>query len=155
MRRKILRLYMIISTTYNIFGSMEQTSNYLFVYGTLLDADNEFAIYLNNNCSFYAKGKFKGRLYDIDEYPGAIADRNSTTYVYGSIFLIHNPIPVLKQLDVYEGFGDDQQQPNLFIRELMAIETVDSYIDCWVYLYNLPVEELVLIESGDYLKYKS
>jgi len=134
---------------------MEQASNYLFVYGTLLDADNEFAAYLNNNCSFYAKGKFKGWLYDIGEYPGAIADNNITSYVYGSVVLIHNPITVLKQLDDYEGFGDNQEQTNLFVRELMQIETAESFINCWVYLYNLPVDTLVLIESGDYLKYKS
>ena len=35
------------------------TNNYLFVYGTLLDDGNEFAIYLKNNCSFYAEGRFK------------------------------------------------------------------------------------------------
>lgn len=134
---------------------MEQTGNYLFVYGTLLDKGNEFAAYLNNNCSFYAKGKFKGRLYDIGEYPGAVADGNSPDYVYGSIVLIHNTTTVLKQLDDYEGFGDDQVQPNLFIRELMAVETDERSIDCWIYLYNLPVEGLVLIESGDYLQYKS
>jgi len=37
--------------TAGIFVLMEQTCNYLFVYGTLLDADNEFARYLNNNCT--------------------------------------------------------------------------------------------------------
>ncbi|WP_183572031.1 gamma-glutamylcyclotransferase family protein [Mucilaginibacter sp. X5P1] len=133
---------------------MKKTSNYLFVYGTLLDAGNKFAAYLTNNCSFYTKGKLKGRLYDIGEYPGAVADSNSPDYVYGSIVSINNPITVLKQLDDYEGFGADQQQPNLFIREIKAIETEGGFIDCWVYLYNLPVKRLVLIESGDYLKYK-
>ena len=133
---------------------MEQTGSYLFVYGTLLDTGNEFAAYLNNNCSIHTKGKFKGRLYDIGEYPGAVAGNNSNGYVYGNIVLIHNPITVFKQLDDYEGFGNDQQQPNLFIRELMEIETAEDIIDCWVYLYNLPVKELVLIESGDYLEYK-
>ena len=134
---------------------MTQTRNYLFVYGTLLDTGNEFAAYLNNNCSFYTKGKFKGRLYDIGEYPGAVADHDSPGYVYGSIVSIRNPTTVLNQLDDYEGFGDDQQQPDLFIRELMAIETDEGLTDCWIYLYNLPVEGLVLIESGDYLQYKS
>ncbi|SDT09783.1 Uncharacterized conserved protein YtfP, gamma-glutamylcyclotransferase (GGCT)/AIG2-like family [Mucilaginibacter mallensis] len=133
---------------------MKQTGNYLFVYGTLLNAGNSFATYLTNNCNFYGKGKLKGRLYDIGEYPGAVADSNSRSYIYGDIVLIHNPT-VLKQLDDYEGFGDDQQQPNLFIREMMEIETAEGSIDCWVYLYNLPVEGLVLIESGDYLKYRS
>jgi gamma-glutamylcyclotransferase (GGCT)/AIG2-like uncharacterized protein YtfP len=134
---------------------MKQKGNYLFVYGTLLDESNEFAAYLRNNCSFCTKGKFKGRLYDIGEYPGAIADSNSTNYVYGTIVLIDNPTKVLKQLDDYEGFGDAQQQPNLFIREMLDIETDKGLVNCWVYLYNLTVDALKLIESGDYLKYKS
>ena len=121
----------------------------------MLEKNNEFATYLNKNCSFYSYGKFKGRLYDIGEYPGAIADNNYTGYIYGTIVSIHNPARVLQQLDDYEGFGDDQQQPNLYVRELMAVETDKDLIKCWVYLYNLSVNGLKLIESGDYLKYKS
>ncbi len=123
----------------------------LFVYGTLLDKQNEFGAYLNNNCSFYADGKFAGRLYGIGEYPGAITDTGASHYVYGKIFLVNNIDEVLKRLDDYEGFGPEQQQPNLFIRKLIAIETTNNMIDCWVYLYNLPVTGLRLIESGRYL----
>ena len=43
---------------------------FLFVYGSLLDEDNEIAIYLKNNSTFYSAGKVKGKLYDIGEYPG-------------------------------------------------------------------------------------
>jgi len=46
---------------------MKENNNYLFVYGTLLDESNEFAIYLKQNCSYYSKGKFRGRLYDLGE----------------------------------------------------------------------------------------
>jgi gamma-glutamylcyclotransferase (GGCT)/AIG2-like uncharacterized protein YtfP len=134
---------------------MKETTNYLFVYGTLLDKRNKFSFYLNKNCRFYNNGRFKGRLYDIGEYPGAIADSNSTGYIYGSIVLINSPVKVLKQLDDYEGFSDDQQQPNLFIREILEVETENGAINCWVYLYNLPVYGLRIIESGDYLKYKN
>jgi gamma-glutamylcyclotransferase (GGCT)/AIG2-like uncharacterized protein YtfP len=134
---------------------MKETSNYLFVYGTLLDKRNEFSLYLNKHCRFYNNGRFKGRLYDIGEYPGAIANNNYPGYIYGSVVLINNLVKVLKQLDNYEGFGDNQQQPNLFVRELIEVETDKGFIKCWVYLYNLPLDGLRLIESGDYLEYKS
>jgi len=60
----------------------------------------------------------------------------------------------LKYIDDYEGFGEDQEQPNLFIREMAQVETDIGRIDCWVYLYNLPVEGFRGIESGDYTVYK-
>lgn len=128
--------------------------NYLFVYGTLLNGGNEFAIYLKNNCSFYANGKFKGLLYDVGEYPGAIADNQAKGYVYGVIFLIHDTERVLKQLDDYEGFGPNQEQPNLFVRDIISIDSNKGPVDCWCYLYNLSVDGLPLIASGDYWKLK-
>jgi len=121
---------------------MDVTCLYLFVYGTLLDADNEFAVFLRKHCSFVKKGKFKGRLYDAGEYPGAIADDRANGYVHGSIYLVDNAPKVLSKLDDYEGFGPEQEQPNLFIRQLIDIETDMKPILCWVYLFNRPVEGL-------------
>ena len=125
---------------------------YLFVYGTLLDTQNEFGAYLNANCTFYADARFKGRLYDLGEYPGAITDYNADSYVHGKIYRVNEVSKVFKQLDFYEGYGPDEAQPNLFVRELVLAESVNKAIECWVYLYNLPVDELRLIESGAYLK---
>lgn len=127
------------------------TNNYLFVYGTLLDDKNEFGIYLKNHCSFYAKGRFKGRLYDIGEYPGAVADEDSPGYVYGSIYIMNNEIEILKVLDDYEGVGGDQEQPNLFVREVIEVETDVKKLACWVYLYNLATDNYPQILSGKYL----
>ena len=131
------------------------TSNitYLFVYGTLLDRQNEFGDYLNAKCSFYADGKFKGRLYDIGEYPGAVPVADGSDYVYGKIFLVNDPDSVMKRLDDYEGFGANQPQPNEFTRQLVVIETTDETVGCWMYLYNLPVDKVFRITSGNYLHY--
>ena len=130
---------------------MKEAPSWLFVYGTLLDKQNEFGAYLNAKCSFYAEGRFKGRLYDIGEYPGAVTDTAGSDYVYGKIFTVNDPDNVLKRLDYYEGFGADQAKPNLFIRERIVIETDNKPVMCWVYLYNLQVEGLRLIKSGKYL----
>ena len=64
---------------------METDCKYLFVYGSLMNYDNEFAIYLNNNSRSYTKGNFNGLLYDMGEYPGAIFNKNTTYLVYGCI----------------------------------------------------------------------
>jgi len=62
---------------------------------------------------------------------------------------------VLKYFDDYEGYDDEQDQPDLFIRRMMDIETVNGIVNCWVYLYSLPVNRFKLIESGNYVSYKN
>ena len=125
--------------------------NLLFVYGTLLDEDNEYAHYLENNSKFYSYGKIKGKLYDIGEYPGAILSDQGNEYIHGVILEINDPENVLPVIDDYEGFGDDQPQPNEFIRVLTEVETGVGMLNCWIYLYNLSVEELPQIKSGRYI----
>jgi gamma-glutamylcyclotransferase (GGCT)/AIG2-like uncharacterized protein YtfP len=130
---------------------MTGKSPYLFVYGTLLNNTNEFAVYLKNNSTFYKKAKFRGKLYDIGQYPGAIFQPDNDGFVYGSIFVMKDADDTLKILDDYEGYGYDHPQPNEFVRELIEVETDDKSVECWVYLYNWPVEGLSLIVSGKYL----
>ena len=122
----------------------------LFVYGTLLNDSNSYGAYLQQHCTLLQAGKFRGRLYDIGEYPGAISDVSSDQYVHGSIYRMDEPEKILKIIDDYEGFGNDQEQPNLFLRILIPIETMDAQVECWVYVYNLPVDGLLLITSGRY-----
>jgi gamma-glutamylcyclotransferase (GGCT)/AIG2-like uncharacterized protein YtfP len=125
----------------------------LFIYGTLLQSDNEFALYLQKNSSPHGKGKFKGKLYDIGEYPGAILTGDAEDHVHGHIVLL-NDTSVLKNLDRYEGYGPKELKPNLFIRKRIAIETETGLIECWVYFYNLPIDGLHQITSGEYVSYK-
>jgi gamma-glutamylcyclotransferase (GGCT)/AIG2-like uncharacterized protein YtfP len=129
---------------------MKGNNSFLFVYGTLLDTENEYGVYLSNNCRFYGKGKFKGILYDVGEFPAAIYQPGEEQFVYGSIYVMNDPDKTLKILDEYEGFGENEEQPNLFIRELIAVETKTIQLPCWTYLYNLQVEGLKQITSGNY-----
>jgi gamma-glutamylcyclotransferase (GGCT)/AIG2-like uncharacterized protein YtfP len=124
---------------------------FLFVYGSLLNEDNEFAIYLKDNSTFYSTGKVKGRLYDIGEYPGAILSSVGKEYIYGSIRKINSPEKVLRVIDEYEGYGGEQAWPNEFIRLSTAIETEAGIINCWIYVYNLPVNGLKHIKGGRYI----
>src|ERR1700728_1331924 len=101
---------------------MVETDTFLFVYGTLLYERNPFGVLLKNTCSFYKKGRFNGKLFDLGEYPGAIYMPNIKQFVYGNIFTMNKPIETLKMLDDYEGFGEVQPQPNEFIRQLIEVE---------------------------------
>jgi gamma-glutamylcyclotransferase (GGCT)/AIG2-like uncharacterized protein YtfP len=127
-------------------------NNLLFVYGTLLNKDNEYALYLKNNSRFHSYGKTKGKLYDIGEYPGAILLPKGEDYIYGSILELDHPEDIFPIIDDYEGYGNGQSVPNEFIRLIASVETSSTIINCWVYVYNLPIEGLKLIKNGRYLK---
>lgn len=127
-------------------------NNLLFVYGTLLNKDNEYAIYLKSNSKFYAEGRLKGRLYDAGEYPGAVLSSGSDDDIDGVILQLNNSGAVLSVLDDYEGFGPEHPYPNEFIRVSTDIETGAGAVTCWVYLYNLPVTGLLWLKNGRHIK---
>ena len=127
-------------------------NNLLFVYGTLLNENNEYAVYLKNHSRFYSYGKIKGKLYNIGEYPGAILSAKDKGYIYGSILELEHPKDVFPVIDNYEGYGKNQSRPNEFIRLVVQVETSAVFVNCWIYVYNLPIAGLKLIESGRYLK---
>ncbi|MFC0517497.1 gamma-glutamylcyclotransferase [Mucilaginibacter angelicae] len=132
---------------------METTGQFLFVYGTLLQAGNEFAEYLNKHCKFISDGKIKGQLYDIGEYPGAVIDNTEERYIYGSIFMMDDPETILKVIDDYEGIGDLYRHPQEYTRDEVAIHTDNGIISCWMYLYNLPVASYKEVITGNYVQY--
>lgn len=127
--------------------------DFLFIYGTLLQPDNPFANYLSQNCTCISAGKLKGLLYDIGEYPGAVIGNNTDNYIHGSIYQLHHPKENLRVIDDYEGYGLEQDLPNLYIRSVASIETDSGTVDAWIYLYNLPTNGLPQIPSGNYAEY--
>jgi len=129
---------------------MENDCKYLFVYGTLLENDNEFGAFLKSNSNHITSGSFNGYLYDLGEYPGAIYDPLTKQQVFGQVLLLDNDPAILKTLDEYEGFGEEDDQPDLFIRRIIPVHTDKKIMDCYVYLYNLPVTGCPQISSGIY-----
>ncbi|MFD0767256.1 gamma-glutamylcyclotransferase [Mucilaginibacter lutimaris] len=127
----------------------------LFIYGTLLQPGNPFADYLHRNCTVISSGKIRGTLYDIGEYPGLVLNSAATAFVHGTIVRLHHPHENLKIIDDYEGVGPGQEQPNLYTREPGTIETDSGLVTAWIYLYNLPIDGLPIIASGNYLDYKA
>ena len=131
---------------------VEVMNNLLFVYGTLLNEENKYAVYLKTNSRFYSEGRIKGKLYNIGEYPGAVLLPIGEDYIYGSILELDHTESVLHVIDDYEGYGNDQPMPNEFIRLIAPVETSSTIFNCWVYVYNLPTIGVKLIENGRYIK---
>ncbi|WP_439697678.1 gamma-glutamylcyclotransferase [Mucilaginibacter sp. AW1-7] len=132
---------------------MTAINRYLFVYGTLLAQGNPYAAYLQQHCRLVGEGKFRGRLYDIGEYPAAINDINSNLFVYGSIYLMDDAVEILSVIDEYEGIGPSEPEPHEYTRSLTNIETENGIVACWVYIYKWPLEGKFQITKGDYLQY--
>ncbi|GAB3928895.1 gamma-glutamylcyclotransferase family protein [Mucilaginibacter myungsuensis] len=128
---------------------MINNSKYLFIYGTLLNADNHYGALLKNNSKYISPGSFNGLLYDLGEYPGALYIPALDRKVYGDIVELTD-LSILTQLDEYEGYGETEEQPNLYIRQIVPVETGNEMIDCWAYIYNFPVDDSQLIPSGRY-----
>lgn len=132
-------------------------SDYLFVYGTLLkNTQHEMSKFLASHAVFIGKGFIHGKLYEISWFPGAVASNKSYEKVYGSLFKVNEFNSLFKVLDDYEGIGEHHQKPNLFKRELVTAFLEDgSTFETWVYFYNLAVDDLKQITSGDFLRFSN
>ncbi|MEO6286580.1 MAG: gamma-glutamylcyclotransferase family protein [Dyadobacter sp.] len=130
---------------------MTSDLGYLFTYGTLMQGfQNSFAEKLHKLSTYAGKGYFNGFLYQITWYPGAIFDVNSDGKVHGEIYLLAPGNDLLKELDEYEDVFEDESA-SLYVRRIVPITTESrSVIPCWVYLYNQPVNDYLLISSGHF-----
>jgi gamma-glutamylcyclotransferase (GGCT)/AIG2-like uncharacterized protein YtfP len=74
--------------------------------------------------------------------------------VYGELYLMLDSSLVLPELDVYEECTQQFPHPHEYCRKKREITLVDgSRINAWVYIFNRDVNNLIVIQSGDYLTY--
>ena len=131
--------------------AIESIMEFLFVYGTLRDPQNQVAQFLNSNAEFYNDGYFHGKLFDLGDYPGAVESEKSEDKVFGTIFQIRNPEIVFPVLDEYEEVGDKFSTPNEYTRKKIKVFTnCNEAKICHVYLYNHPVDSGRQIVSGTF-----
>ena len=126
--------------------------SYLFAYGTLLPghAPGEITASVDRLRSI-GRGRIRGRLYDLGEYPGAILDAAADTAVSGVVLELPQDPAVLRSLDEYEGYDPADPDASLFVRKNCPIELFDGReLQCWVYVYNRDPGEAPLVSSGDY-----
>jgi gamma-glutamylcyclotransferase (GGCT)/AIG2-like uncharacterized protein YtfP len=129
---------------------MNMLSDYLFVYGTLMQGfNNPFAKKLHESAYFEDYGNFAGVLYAVSWYPGALYDPDSSGKVYGEVYRMKNATELISVLDEYEDVLPDETE-SLYIRRTIPVYTNQGQIHCQTYLYNQPVTTLQLIASGDF-----
>jgi len=126
----------------------------LFVYGSLMGGiQSPIATYLKTNSTFLGEGYVNGSLLDIGHYPGLVYEPSDEKKVIGHVFQLNNSKEMLPNLDHYECVGPAFESPNQYQRAVVKVFLNKEWTDCWAYLYNLPIEGIKIIESGNYLAY--
>jgi gamma-glutamylcyclotransferase (GGCT)/AIG2-like uncharacterized protein YtfP len=153
---------------------------YLFIYGTLMIATGiaEVDAALRDAGPSLGRGWIHGRLYDLGEYPGAVAlappDRGTRAQepaleaaahpiaealdegaprVWGRLLHLRDPAGLYSVIDRYEGFDAGDPTGSEFVRGRTQafLPGRNQGIPCQVYWYNLSAHGRQEIPSGDYL----
>jgi predicted GNAT family N-acyltransferase/gamma-glutamylcyclotransferase (GGCT)/AIG2-like uncharacterized protein YtfP len=117
----------------------------LFVYGTLRrKAEHPVRQGLLEEWRLLGTGTFRGRLYDLGRFPGAIPSNEISHRVFGEIYRIAEDRKTFQLLDEYEGSH---------FRRARRPVVMDNgkRISAWIYLYVGPMHSAKLIRNGDYL----
>ena len=136
---------------------MSSIPNTLFVYGTLLQATNG-AIHplLAGQAGFLGAGSIAGKLFLVQDYPGAVAIADGQSRVFGEVYQLLSPEKLLPALDAYEECAPNFPAPHEYQRLCAPVlMNTGQSLNAWVYLYNLATSQLQLISSGDYRSYLS
>ncbi|WP_047517369.1 gamma-glutamylcyclotransferase [Methylophilus sp. Q8] len=129
----------------------------LFVYGTLRQGNaNAMAAYLSTHAEFLTGGWFQGLMYQISYYPGVIASDCADDRIYGEVYRLHDAQSTLAVLDDYEECSARHRQPAEYQRLNTQILAVDGHVleQVWIYLYQWPLHNKRLIESGDFMQHE-
>jgi len=129
------------------------TSDRLFVYGTLMRGYvHPMARLLSANADFLGGASCRGRLYLVKHYPGLVLSDDANKIVHGELYRLRAADELLREFDMYEACGDGFPEPTQYVRKMVSVSLADGASgEAWTYLYNWPVAELTLIESGRFL----
>jgi gamma-glutamylcyclotransferase (GGCT)/AIG2-like uncharacterized protein YtfP len=134
---------------------MPETSQHLFVYGTLLPdlfpgrAPKDIADILSE-ARRVGTGQIHGLLYDLGQYPGAVLDPESQCVFSGEILELPTA-DVLARLDEYEEVDATNPERSLFLRVKSPVTLEDGRaLQCWLYVYNQDPGSAPLVQMGDY-----
>ncbi len=139
----------------------------LFVYGTLRREERQritpdrFDIPAFRRNAFLETGKIlddapflgfattSGKLFDVGRYPGMIEGEGQ---VYGEVYQVEPD--GLSMIDLLEGFDPENLSESHYLRqEVELMVNGNEKLNGEAYYYNLEIDHLPLIPSGDYCQY--
>ncbi len=131
------------------------TNEFIFVYGTLRkETATDMSRLLARHCEYISAGHMRGKLYEVNGYPGAVESGNGNDKICGELHKIGDSGLVLPLLDEYEECTDRYPEPHEYVRKKLTVSLPGAgSIAAWVYVFNRDVSNLLQIESGDYPVY--
>lgn len=118
-------------------------SDYIAFYGTLLKQQGvQQALGAAQKLRWVGPCQIPGQLFDLGEYPGL---QKGSGVVSGELYEILDP-SVLIPLDNYEGCDSANIACSLYVRE--RVRLISPAVECWVYVYNQPVDGKARIANG-------
>jgi len=96
----------------------------------------------------------RGRLYRRGAGFAAIHEPDGASEIVGEVLELPGAgaEQILDSLDRYEGIGRGLPGPPAFARERISVALDGSTaLECWVWTYCGPVEDLILVRNGDAL----
>lgn len=95
----------------------------LFVYGTLRrDMDHPLHGFLREHADFIGNGFYRGLLYRVSWYPGAVSSSNTDDRVIGEVYRLREEALVLSGLDIYEEVSEVPSAQDEYYRVEQEIE---------------------------------
>lgn len=109
---------------------------------------------LARHCEYFSEDYIQGKLFEVDDYPGAIESDELSDSVWGEIYRIINREVILPKLDQYEECTSEFPQPYEYLRKKLIVTlSGGGSVSAWVYVFNHGVANLAKIFSGDYLSF--
>lgn len=108
---------------------------------------------LGKHARHVGRAYFRGKLFDVGEYPGAVASPSPRDRVVGELHRIEpgQERALFAELDGYEGWNPERPGESEFVRMRAWIESeAGGRIEAWIYAYNHPTAGLARIAAGDY-----
>ena len=131
-------------------------SEFLFVYGTLHRGQPLHPYLAGSRTLFVGEGVIPGRLFDLGDYPAAIADSKRFSTIRGEVHELLAPDEILPVLDEVEGFDPQRPGKSLFERVEATVVLEDGRtLRAWVYFYRRSLLGATEIPNGDYIRYRS
>jgi gamma-glutamylcyclotransferase (GGCT)/AIG2-like uncharacterized protein YtfP len=129
----------------------------VFLYGPLRPGSSHpYAVLLASRCRQLGPGRMKGRLFRRGAGFAAIYEPNGAAEIIGEVLELPDAgaEQILDSLDRFEGIGIGTGLPGapVFVRERIPVELFDcAPLECWVWTYCGPVEDLAPVRNGDAL----
>jgi gamma-glutamylcyclotransferase (GGCT)/AIG2-like uncharacterized protein YtfP len=131
--------------------SRATVTQFVFFYGTLMAGfDRRRRAGIDHKLTYIGRGSIQAALFDLGIYPAAVPAPDGR--VWGEVYEMSDPDPVLAALDEIEGFSPQKPDQSLYSRGEAEVTLADrTTARAWVYFYNAPLGQAPRIDSGDYL----